>query len=229
MFICLILVFNTHFTFFLLKTCVAGWGFPLIIVAITLGVNKTESYGYTSSGICWVQRPEFYYVVVGPVLFTLVVNCTVFLMILHQLLRLSRLSGQTSLNESSTKRLARNFRSAVSLFVLLGLTWVFAFMAIGAANTVFTYLFALFSSLQGLFMFTLYCLLKEEVWTVLKNLCCGKDEFSDIKKNTMTTSSTFYKSSLNEEETVKDSYNITNKISHESVESAPLKDTGDTT
>ncbi|XP_059154611.1 adhesion G-protein coupled receptor G2-like [Physella acuta] len=75
-----------------------------------------------------------------------------------------------------------NFRATASLFILLGLTWIFAFCAIGKFRIVFNYLFAIFNSFQGLFIFTFYCMLKQEVVISLKKLCNIKSDDSKAQK-----------------------------------------------
>lgn len=62
---------------------------------------------------------------------------------------------------------------AVSIIILLGLTWVFAFFTISEAAIVFHYLFAIFNSLQGLWIFIFYCFLKHDVQNMwMKCLPC---------------------------------------------------------
>ena len=46
--------------------------------------------------------------------------------------------------------------------VLLGLTWLFGIIAIGDAKLAFQYLFCIFNTLQGLFVFILFCILPTE-------------------------------------------------------------------
>uniref|UniRef100_A0A3B3CMD0 G-protein coupled receptors family 2 profile 2 domain-containing protein n=1 Tax=Oryzias melastigma TaxID=30732 RepID=A0A3B3CMD0_ORYME len=63
---------------------------------------------------------------------------------------------------------------------LLGLTWGFAFFAWGPVNLAFMYLFAIFNSLQGFFIFVFHCAMKESVrkqWSA--HLCCGQLRHSE--------------------------------------------------
>ncbi|XP_036355555.1 adhesion G-protein coupled receptor G2-like [Octopus sinensis] len=51
---------------------------------------------------------------------------------------------------------------------LLGFTWVFAFFAVSRATKVFDYLFSIFNTLQGMFIFTFYCLYKKDTRDIIK-------------------------------------------------------------
>ena len=54
-------------------------------------------------------------------------------------------------------------RIAFACSVLLGLTWVFAILAIGELRDFFQWLFCIFNSLQGFFIFIFYTLRSTEV------------------------------------------------------------------
>ena len=53
-------------------------------------------------------------------------------------------------------------RRALAIMVLLGLTWLFGILAIGDAKLAFQYLFCIFNTLQGFFVFILFCILPTE-------------------------------------------------------------------
>jgi len=54
-------------------------------------------------------------------------------------------------------------QGALALEVLLGLTWVFGYFYISAEAIPVAYLFTIFNSLQGLFIFIFHCLLNKKV------------------------------------------------------------------
>lgn len=68
------------------------------------------------------------------------------------------------------KRLLRRVQVTVSCTVLLGLTWVFAYLSIGALRPVFQWLFALTNSFQGVFMFLFHVVLNERVPTAWRKM-----------------------------------------------------------
>lgn len=64
-------------------------------------------------------------------------------------------------------------RSSVVLMFLLGLTWTFGLLYLNQETTVMAYIFTIFNSLQGLFIFIFHCLQNEMVilkTQFLKNL-----------------------------------------------------------
>lgn len=69
------------------------------------------------------------------------------------------------ISESHTNRsgLLRRLQNAFTISVLVGLSWIFGFFAIGSLRMTFNILFCLFNSLQGFFIFLLYCIRQEEV------------------------------------------------------------------
>ena len=64
-------------------------------------------------------------------------------------------------------------KRGVAIIVLLGLTWIFGLLSlIQGSSLVFQYLFGIFNSLQGFFIFVLVCVVPVEVRKVLKGIIC---------------------------------------------------------
>ena len=76
---------------------------------------------------------------------------------------------RSTLQKSQTS-LRRRFKITLSCSVLLGLTWVFAYLAIGNARELFQWLFCITNSLQGLFIFIFYVLLNKGLIKDWKNI-----------------------------------------------------------
>ena len=55
------------------------------------------------------------------------------------------------------------FQNALAISVLLGLTWIFGFLAIDDATFTFQLLFCLFNAFQGVVVFLMFCLRQEDV------------------------------------------------------------------
>lgn len=53
---------------------------------------------------------------------------------------------------------------AIALLCLLGLTWAFGLMYVNESTVVMAYLFTIFNSLQGMFIFIFHCVLQKKVW-----------------------------------------------------------------
>ncbi|XP_030058140.1 adhesion G-protein coupled receptor G2 isoform X2 [Microcaecilia unicolor] len=180
MYLALVKVFNTYIQRYILKFCIVGWGLPAVIVAIVVAISRqfygSGSYGKFPSGssdeFCWINNNIVFYVtVVGYFCLIFLVNISMFIVVLIQLFRIKKKKQLSSQKKSSFQ----NLRSVAGITFLLGTTWGFAFFAWGPLNLPFMYLFAIFNTLQGFFIFIFYCLGKENVrkqWR--RYLCCGK-------------------------------------------------------
>ncbi|XP_050781761.1 adhesion G protein-coupled receptor E3-like isoform X2 [Gopherus flavomarginatus] len=135
-----------------------GYGFPALVVAISVGVNPE---GYGTSTHCWLSLERgFRWNFLGPVCAIILINLTFFLATLW-ILR-DKLS---SLNEDvSTLKDTRllTFKAIAQLFIL-GCTWSLGLFQVGSAKTVMAYLFTIVNSLQGAFIFLVHCLLNRQV------------------------------------------------------------------
>uniref|UniRef100_A0A452QAB3 Adhesion G-protein coupled receptor G6 n=1 Tax=Ursus americanus TaxID=9643 RepID=A0A452QAB3_URSAM len=202
MYIALVKVFNTYIRRYLLKFCIIGWGLPALVVSIVLASrNQNEVYGKESYGkeqgdeFCWIQDPVVFYVTCAGyfgVMFFL--NVAMFIVVMVQI---CGRNGKRS-NRTLREEVLRNLRSVVSLTFLLGMTWGFAFFAWGPLNVPFMYLFSIFNSLQGLFIFIFHCAMKENVqkqWR--RHLCCGRFRLADNSDWSKTATNIIKKSSDN--------------------------------
>ena len=75
-----------------------------------------------------------------------------------------------------------------SYTLLPGLTWIFGYLAIDNARLVFQYVFTLFSSLQGFFIFILMVARRPQVREHWKAICCKKRNVGTQKKVSPTIS-----------------------------------------
>ncbi|XP_054992917.1 adhesion G-protein coupled receptor G6 isoform X1 [Sorex araneus] len=202
MYIALVKVFNTYIRRYILKFCLIGWGLPALVVSIVLASrNQNEVYGRRSYGkeqsdeFCWIQDPVVFYVTCAGyfgVMFFL--NVAMFIVVMVQI---CGRNGKRS-NRTLREEVLRNLRSVVSLTFLLGMTWGFAFFAWGPLNIPFIYLFAIFNSLQGMFIFVFHCAMKENVqkqWR--RHLCCGRFRLADNSDWSKTATNIIKKSSDN--------------------------------
>ncbi|XP_021114988.1 adhesion G-protein coupled receptor G6 isoform X4 [Heterocephalus glaber] len=202
MYIALVKVFNTYIRRYVLKFCIIGWGLPALIVSVVLASRKqNEVYGKESYGkeqgdeFCWIQDPVVFYVTCAGyfgVMFFL--NVAMFIVVMVQI---CGRNGKRS-NRTLREEVLRNLRSVVSLTFLLGMTWGFAFFAWGPLNIPFMYLFSIFNSLQGLFIFIFHCAMKENVqkqWR--RHLCCGRFRLADNSDWSKTATNIIKKSSDN--------------------------------
>ncbi|XP_076876414.1 uncharacterized protein LOC143525861 isoform X2 [Brachyhypopomus gauderio] len=180
MYIALVKVFNTYVSRFMIKLGFAGWGIPLIVVIIVISIKKDNyglvSYGKVENGnskdFCWIKDDiAFYVAVVAYFCVVFMMNLIMFIVVMIQLCRIKKQNPHSVQHRSALQEA----RSVAGLTVLLGLTWGFAFFAWGVLNLPFMFLFAIFNSLQGFFIFVFHCAVKDNVrrqWRTY--LCCGK-------------------------------------------------------
>ncbi|XP_043928184.1 adhesion G-protein coupled receptor G2 isoform X2 [Protopterus annectens] len=181
MYLALVKVFNTYMRKYILKFSLIGWGVPAVVVAIVVGINGGGNYGIVSYGrfpdnatdnFCWLKNDiAFYISVVGYFSLMALLNTSMFIVVLIQLCRIKKRNP----SGENQRSLIQEIRSVSGLTVLLGITWGFAFFAWGPVNLAFMYLFAIFNTLQGLFIFIFHCAAKDTVrkqWR--RYLCCGK-------------------------------------------------------
>ncbi|XP_015194621.2 adhesion G-protein coupled receptor G6 isoform X6 [Lepisosteus oculatus] len=186
MYIALVKVFNTYIRRYILKFCIVGWGLPAVIVGIVIAIDRNsygkqhygkDENGQSSSEFCWVNNQVVFYVTcAGYFGIVFLMNVAMFIVVMMQI---CGRNGKRS-NRTLREEVLRNLRSVVSLTFLLGMTWGFAFFAWGPVNLAFMYLFSIFNSLQGLFIFIFHCALKENVQKQWRRyLCCGRFRLAD--------------------------------------------------
>ncbi|KAL9864616.1 adhesion G-protein coupled receptor G6 isoform 2-T3 [Geothlypis trichas] len=208
MYIALVKVFNTYIRRYILKFCIIGWGLPALVIAIVLASANTNAsriygkqlYGRDASGqggddFCWIKNEIVFYVTcAGYFGIMFLMNVAMFIVVMVQIC--GRNGKRT--NRSLKEEILRNLRSVVSLTFLLGMTWGFAFFAWGPLTLAFLYLFSIFNSLQGLFIFVFHCAMKENVqkqWR--RHLCCGRFRLADNSDWSKTATNIIKKSSDN--------------------------------
>ncbi|KAJ7419161.1 hypothetical protein WISP_55419 [Willisornis vidua] len=207
MYIALVKVFNTYIRRYILKFCIIGWGLPALVITIVLASANTnasqvygkELYGKDANGqgddFCWIKNEVVFYVTcAGYFGIMFLMNIAMFIVVMVQIC--GRNGKRT--NRSLKEEILRNLRSVVSLTFLLGMTWGFAFFAWGPLTLAFLYLFSIFNSLQGLFIFVFHCAMKENVqkqWR--RHLCCGRFRLADNSDWSKTATNIIKKSSDN--------------------------------
>uniref|UniRef100_A0A2K5PXI1 Adhesion G protein-coupled receptor G2 n=1 Tax=Cebus imitator TaxID=2715852 RepID=A0A2K5PXI1_CEBIM len=170
MYLALVKVFNTYIRKYILKFCIVGW--------------------------CWINSNAVFYIsVVGYFCVIFLLNVSMFIVVLVQLCRIKKKKQLGAQRKTSIQDL----RSIAGLTFLLGITWGFAFFAWGPVNVTFMYLFAIFNTLQGFFIFIFYCVAKENVrkqWR--RYLCCGKLRLAENSDWSKTATNGLKKQTVNQ-------------------------------
>ncbi|XP_071487080.1 uncharacterized protein [Diadema antillarum] len=136
-----------------------GWGAPLVVVAVSVIVDfaSNADFQYGTHTSCWITGGLANLLAFGvPVGATLLVNVAMFTNIVSGFL--SRRAPDSGL-EGDMRRRRKNRRDTMVSFkiaLLLGFTWLFAYIAAWAAITALWYVFILLNSLQGVYILTAF-------------------------------------------------------------------------
>uniref|UniRef100_A0A1A8JSA3 Adhesion G protein-coupled receptor L3 n=1 Tax=Nothobranchius kuhntae TaxID=321403 RepID=A0A1A8JSA3_NOTKU len=166
-----------------------GYGVPALIVAVSAAVDY-RSYG--TDRICWLRLDTYFiWSFIGPATLIIMLN-VIFLGI-----ALYKMFHHTAILKPDSGCLD-NIKSwvigAIALLCLLGLTWAFGLMYVNESTVVMAYLFTIFNSLQGMFIFIFHCILQKKVrkeyGKCLRTHCCsGKSVETSISSSSKTTTS----------------------------------------
>ena len=135
---------------------------------------------------CWIDAGAFYGAFLAPVLLIMVINTFIFLAVMKEIYNIPHMCEKTN-------RLS-HLKATVSVFVLLGLNWLFAGLAATVGTLVFHYLFTITCSFQGALIFLLHGIIKkdfQEAWRMLttKNRVMEMIRSSSLGTKTMSISS----------------------------------------
>uniref|UniRef100_A0A3Q2ZW15 Adhesion G protein-coupled receptor L3 n=1 Tax=Kryptolebias marmoratus TaxID=37003 RepID=A0A3Q2ZW15_KRYMA len=148
-----------------------GYGVPALIVAVSAAVDY-RSYG--TDRVCWSRKTSK--------------TCRTVLNVIFLGIALYKMFHHTAILKPDSGCLD-NIKSwvigAIALLCLLGLTWAFGLMYVNESTVVMAYLFTIFNSLQGMFIFIFHCVLQKKVrkeyGKCLRTHCCsGKSVDSSI-------------------------------------------------
>ncbi|XP_030089073.2 adhesion G-protein coupled receptor D1 isoform X1 [Serinus canaria] len=141
-----------------------GWGCPLVICVIS-ATSSLDSYG--ESGNCWLSLEDgAIWAFVAPAMFVILVNIGILIAVTRVISRISADSYKVHGDANAFKLTAK---AVAVLLPILGSSWIFGILAVNAHALVFQYIFAVFNSLQGFFMFLFHCLLNSEVRAAFKH------------------------------------------------------------
>ncbi|XP_035273425.1 adhesion G protein-coupled receptor L3 isoform X10 [Anguilla anguilla] len=167
-----------------------GYGVPALIVGVSAAVDY-QSYG--TDRVCWLRLDTYFiWSFIGPATLIIMLN-VIFLGI-----ALYKMFHHTAILKPDSGCLD-NIKSwvigAIALLCLLGLTWAFGLMYINESTVIMAYLFTIFNSLQGMFIFIFHCILQKKVrkeyGKCLRTHCCsGKSVETSITSGKSTASRT---------------------------------------
>ncbi|XP_030838654.1 adhesion G protein-coupled receptor L3 [Strongylocentrotus purpuratus] len=140
---------------------VIGWGAPVIVVAITVGIRHHE---YGTEDMCWIKPGSgAIWAFVGPVIAVILFNFLVLCMVLRIIYRSSAINVDCPIDQVKAAA-----KGSIALLPILGLTWFLGIFALGKSTIFFQYLFVICNSTQGILLFVFHCLFNSEVRNALK-------------------------------------------------------------
>ncbi|KAM9464871.1 adhesion G-protein coupled receptor D1-like isoform 3-T3 [Salvelinus alpinus] len=141
-----------------------GWGSPLVICVVSM-TSALDSYGEV--GNCWLSlKNGAIWAFVAPALFVIVVNIVILISVTRIISRISSENYKVHGDANAVKLTAK---AVAVLLPILGISWIFGVLAINDHALMFQYMFAVFNSLQGFFIFLFHCLLNSEVRAAFKH------------------------------------------------------------
>ncbi|XP_038049960.1 adhesion G-protein coupled receptor G2-like [Patiria miniata] len=151
---------------YMLKACLVAWGFPAIVLAVTLATALNQ---YKNDHYCFLEPGLVLYLgLLAPIALILIHNIITFILVMRSILKVQE--------ASRSQQISKRLQNAVAISTLLGLTWCFGFLAISDATFVFQLIFCIANSLQGVVVFVMFCLRRDEARAALapcmKRVCC---------------------------------------------------------
>ncbi|XP_068705871.1 adhesion G-protein coupled receptor D1-like isoform X4 [Montipora foliosa] len=148
---------------------VFAWGFPIIPVAISLGISSKDVgvlQNYTNENFCWLSfSKKLSWSFIVPVLIITLINVMILIAVLREIRNLKdpNPSKLRSFKYVLSVKGRKGFKACIILSPLLGLTWVFGLLAATDAGLVFQYIFTILNSAQGLLIFVLHVVRNSDV------------------------------------------------------------------
>uniref|UniRef100_A0A7N8XN48 Adhesion G protein-coupled receptor L2a n=1 Tax=Mastacembelus armatus TaxID=205130 RepID=A0A7N8XN48_9TELE len=174
---------------------VSGYLFPAIVVGVSAAIDY-RSYGTKKA--CWLSVDNhFIWSFIGPVTFIIMLNLIFLVITMYKMVKHS-----TTLKPDSSRleNIKHWVMGAFALLFLLGLTWSFGLFFINEASIVMAYLFTIFNTFQGMFIFIFHCLLQKKVRKEYSKCfrhtyCCGglptESSHGSVKTSTTRTSARY--------------------------------------
>ncbi|XP_038052393.1 deleted in malignant brain tumors 1 protein-like [Patiria miniata] len=153
MYVSTVKVFPEDTPRYMLKACLIAWGSPLFGLTITLAA---ASHHYGNEHYCFLEPGLVLYLgLLAPIGLILIHNIITFILVMRSLVNVRE--------ASHSQQISKRLQNAVAISALMGLTWCFGFLAIEGATFAFQLIFCLTNSLQGLVVFFMFCVRREEV------------------------------------------------------------------
>ncbi|KAJ8020260.1 Adhesion G-protein coupled receptor G6 [Holothuria leucospilota] len=164
----LVRVFNMNVRRFVLKSALIAWGTPVVVVGMCLIFAPEQ---YQRETYCFLtQGSVFFFALIAPMALVLFCNMFIFFLVFRNLMT-SNMAGTVHRKKTDMDMLRERLQNAITMTILMGLTWTFGFLMFGHTRFIFQFLFCLCNSFQGLLVFILFCWRQEDVRKTLRPHC----------------------------------------------------------
>uniref|UniRef100_A0A8D2N407 Adhesion G protein-coupled receptor D1 n=1 Tax=Zonotrichia albicollis TaxID=44394 RepID=A0A8D2N407_ZONAL len=144
-----------------------GWGKHLVAAYFKSPHYRMRLYSEAHLKFCWLSLEDgAIWAFVAPAMFVILVNIGILIAVTRVISRISADNYKVHGDANAFKLTAK---AVAVLLPILGSSWIFGILAVNAHALVFQYIFAVFNSLQGFFMFLFHCLLNSEVRAAFKH------------------------------------------------------------
>ncbi|NXF86140.1 AGRG3 protein, partial [Eubucco bourcierii] len=149
-------VLGTYIHHYLVKLCLLGWGFPVLVVGVAGLIGSYGKYSIQTldhqpiAYLCWITSKHLlvhYITNCGYFGLIFLFNMAVFAVVIHKSCYLQGTGAGQQGRKAWKVALV-----AAGLFCLLGATWALAFLTHGTSSGPMLYLFTILNSLQGIFI-----------------------------------------------------------------------------
>ena len=174
----------------LIMYVILGWGIPLLITIPTIIVNYTIDdavrYGTDidgSRGLCWINDTFSAIIAfVVPIFLSTLLN--IFLFVTAVIL----ICAASSDSKNVKSQRSTQIRIVMAIFTVLGITWIFGFIALLANQSWAWYPFIILNSTQALIISIMFLGTKKIILRYYSFFCCGfkKGKIQPTKRSTST-------------------------------------------
>ncbi|XP_071963107.1 uncharacterized protein [Antedon mediterranea] len=141
-----------------IKYFIYSWGLPAIYVAIIVGISLCECTSldvmYGDDNVCWIRDELASLYVFGiPLAVILVPNLILFVATIKGLRKSMKSTAAVRSGKSDQDQQTGEMIIYIRISTVMGLTWIFGYVASFVDHVIFWYIFTILNSLQGLFIF----------------------------------------------------------------------------
>ena len=173
-----------------------AWLSPLVIIIPTIIVNFTveDSVNYGVGSSCWINQPIALIVTfVVPVGLSVIFNVIAFIVVMVIIEHIRHRPMASSIDPKEQRKQSwKDFRFAVALLTVTGLSWSFGFLALFSSDLSWAwYLFIIFNTTQAMTVLVAFLLTKKVFHLYWSLLCCLRTRHSKtITSSKPTTADT---------------------------------------